>query len=48
MINVIYKVAVVKKSDELSTAVVTALKDMTNQAGDAVYGKIQFMDMDDT
>ncbi len=48
VINVIYKVAVVKKSDELSTAVVTALKDMTNQAGDAVYGKIQFMDMDAT
>ncbi len=46
VVNVVYKVAAVKKSDDLSTGVVAALKDMTNHTGNAVYGQIQFADLD--
>lgn len=37
-----YKVAVVKKSGTLDTSVITALKDMTNQTGEATYGMIDY------
>lgn len=46
VLNVTYKVALVKKSIDLSTAVITVLKDMTNRSGKTPFGQVQFMDMD--
>ena len=45
-LNVNYKVALVKKSTDLSTAVITALKDMTNRSGKTPFGQVQFVDLD--
>lgn len=45
-INVGYKIALVRKSSDLSTAVITVLKDMTNHGGRTNFGQVQFVDMD--
>jgi diguanylate cyclase (GGDEF)-like protein len=45
-LNVNYKVALVKKSTELSTSVITVLKDMTNRSGKTPFGQVQFVDLD--
>ena len=37
---------VIKKSSDLSTAVITALKDMTNHSGKTPFGQVQFLDLD--
>jgi diguanylate cyclase (GGDEF)-like protein len=46
VVNVAYKVALVKKSSDLSTAIITALKDMTNRSGKTPFGQVQFVDLD--
>ena len=46
VVNVAYKVALIKKSSDLSTAVITALKDMTNHSGKTPFGQVQFVDLD--
>ena len=46
VVNVAYKVALVKKSTDLSTAVITVLKDMTNRSGKTPFGQVQFVDLD--
>ena len=46
VVNVAYKVALVKKSADLSTAVITVLKDMTNRSGKTPLGQVQFVDLD--
>lgn len=46
VVNVAYKVALVKKSSDLSTAVITVLKDMTNRSGKTPFGQVQFVDLD--
>ena len=46
VVNVAYKVALVKKSADLSTSVITILKDMTNRSGKTPFGQVQFVDLD--
>lgn len=46
VINASYKVAMVKKTGDLSPAVITALKDMGNkQQGKTLFGQIQYTDL---
>ena len=40
-----YKIAVIKRSGEADTAVVSALKEMTNRTGEATYGMIDYREM---
>jgi diguanylate cyclase (GGDEF)-like protein len=45
-INVFYKVALVRTTTELSTDVISILKDMTNRGGRSNPGQLNFVDMD--
>ncbi|MCR5717590.1 MAG: diguanylate cyclase [Oscillospiraceae bacterium] len=45
-LTVAYKIALVKKSVDLSTVVISTLKDMTNRSGKTPFGQVQFVDMD--
>lgn len=41
-----YKIAVAKKSDNINTSIISSLKELTNQSGDAVFGQVQYIDLD--
>ena len=45
-INVAYKIALVRTTSELSTTVVSILKDIANRNGRTVFGQVNFVDMD--
>lgn len=40
-----YKVAILRKNANIDSSVVTVLKDMTNKTGEAIYGMIDFMEL---
>lgn len=40
-----YKIAVIKKSGVIDSSVISSLKEMTNNTGEAVYGMIDYRDM---
>ena len=41
-----YKIAVAKKSDEINSSIISALKELTDRNGDAVFGQVQYIDLD--
>ncbi|MCQ2417799.1 MAG: diguanylate cyclase [Oscillospiraceae bacterium] len=41
-----YKIALLKQTKNLNAHIISILKEMTNRTGDAVFGQIQYMDMD--
>ena len=45
-ISVEYKIAVVKKNSSINASVISILKDMTNRTGNAVFGQVQYTDLD--
>ena len=45
-ISVEYKIAVVKKRGNINNSVISALKDIINRTGIAVFGQVQFTDLD--
>ena len=45
-INADYKIAVAKKSEGIDASIISTLKDMTNRTGNAVFGQVQFVDLD--
>lgn len=40
-----YKIAIVKKAKNIDASVVTVLKEMTNQAGEAIHGMLKYQDL---
>lgn len=40
-----YKIAVIRKTTDIDTSIVTVLKEMTNAKGEAVYGMIDYADL---
>ena len=47
-INAEYKIAVAKKSENINTSIISSLKDLTNRNGVAVFGQVQYVDLDQT
>ena len=47
-VNAEYKIAVAKKSENINASIISALKDLTNNNGDAVFGQVQYVDLDQT
>ncbi|MBR3418866.1 MAG: diguanylate cyclase [Oscillospiraceae bacterium] len=45
-INAEYKIAVAKKSDNINASIISSLKDLTNRNGVAVFGQVQYLDLD--
>lgn len=45
-INAEYKIAVAKKSDIINASIISSLKDLTNRNGVAVFGQVQYLDLD--
>ena len=45
-VSVEYKIAVAKKRGSVNTSVISVLKDMTNRTGNAVFGQVQYTDLD--
>ncbi|HAG14272.1 MAG TPA: GGDEF domain-containing protein [Ruminococcus sp.] len=45
-VNAEYKIACAKKSKVFRSSIVATLKDMTNRTGTAVFGQVQFIDLD--
>lgn len=43
-----YKIAVAKKSENINTSVISTLKELTNRSGDAVFGQVQYVDLDES
>lgn len=41
-----YKIAVVKKNSTFNASIISILKDMTNRTGNAVFGQVQYTDLD--
>ncbi|MBP0971965.1 MAG: diguanylate cyclase [Oscillospiraceae bacterium] len=41
-----YKIAVAKKSENINASIISSLKDLTNRNGDAVFGQVQYVDLD--
>ena len=44
-ISVEYKIAVVKKNSGVNASIISILKDMTNRTGNAVFGQVQYTDL---
>lgn len=47
-INAEYKIAVAKKSENINASIISSLKDLTNRNGVAVFGQVQYVDLDQT
>ena len=45
-INAEYKIAVAKKSENINASIISSLKDLTNRNGVAVFGQVQYLDLD--
>lgn len=45
-INADYKIAVAKKKGKIDASIISTLKDMTNRTGNAVFGQVQYIDLD--
>lgn len=41
-----YKIAVAKKSETINSSIISSLKDLTSRNGDAVFGQVQYLDLD--
>ncbi len=41
-----YKIAVAKKTENINASIISALKDLTSHNGDAVFGQVQYIDLD--
>ena len=41
-----YKIAVAKKSEGINASIISSLKDLTERNGNAVFGQVQYLDLD--
>ncbi len=41
-----YKIAVAKKSESITSSIISTLKELTNRNGEAVFGQVQYTDLD--